>query len=347
MLDDLSRRLAPGSAHFPHTLDPLRDRLLLVQLSDEELAKASFLDQRILTPATKGDWVSFADVAARLDPSARDDAHYIFHIGHVGSTLLSRLLGGSPGVLALREPLLLRSIAELTAGKDAVDAPWNPAELPGRIALMRRILARTFRPDQRAVIKATSFTSEIAPQMIAPGARCVLLCVSLQSYMRTILAGDASRQELVVLSGPRLKRLAHRLDPMPFRLWALSEGERVALAWVTEMLSLSAATQALPAEACLWLDFDGFLADPVPSLLRVAGHFGIDLDDDLARRLVDGPIMHSYSKAPEHHYDTALRQALQAQAASEHAEALAEGERWVERLASIHPAVAALRGLTA
>lgn len=346
MLDEISRRLAAGPAHFPHTLDPVRDRLLLIGISEGELAAASFLDQRVLTPATKGDWAPFVDVTVRLGTQVRDDAHYIFHIGHVGSTLISRLLGSLPGVLALREPLLLRTVADLWARKDAVDTPWDPAGLPDRTAVLRRLLARTFRPDQRAVIKATSFTSEIASHMVTASARALFLYVSPQSYMRTILAGEGSRQELVALTGPRLSRLAKRLQPMPFRLWSLDEGARVALAWVTEMLSLAAAEAALADGSVLWLDFDDFLAEPESSLLAVARHFGFAMDEPDAARIVAGPIMQSYSKAPEHRYDAELRRSLQQQAAREHAVALRAGTAWLDRLAGTNGEIARLRGIT-
>lgn len=347
MSEEIARRLAAGPAHFPHMLDTDQDRLLLIQLSEAEIAQASFLDQRIVTPATKGDWAPFAEVASRLDTAGRDDAHYIFHIGHVGSTLLSRLLGGLPAVLALREPLLLRNAADLSIRRGAVDAPWHPAALDGRIAVIRRLLARTFRPDQRVVVKATSFASEIAPQMVVPGARAIFLYASPQSYMRTILAGEGSRRELALLTGPRLVRLARRLDPMPFRLWSLVEGERVALAWATEMLSLSAAAEALPAGAVMWLDFDAFLAEPAAMLLRVAQHFGFALSAEDAERIVAGPTMQTYSKAPEHRYDAALRRTLQSQAAIQHREALSKGAAWIERLAQNYPELERLPGFDA
>jgi hypothetical protein len=345
MSDEIARRLAAGPAHFPQMLDTLRDRLLILQLSEARIAAASFLDQRIITPETKGDWVSFAQVAARLDPAARDDAHYIFHIGHVGSTLLSRLLGCLPQVLALREPLLLRTAADLWATRDAIDAPYDPASLPGRLQVIRRLLARTFRPEQRAVVKATSFTSDIAPQLVASGARALFLTVSAQSYMRTILAGENSRAELPAVTGPRLLRLACHLTPMPFRLWSLGEGERVALAWVVEMLSLVAAEAAMPADTVLWIDFDDFLAAPEPALHRICAHFGLPIDHDAAAHILAGPVMRTYSKGPEHGYDADLRCTLLAQAAIEHGTALQAGTRWLDRLAAVHPKVAGLRGL--
>ena len=345
MLDEVARRIAAGPAHFPHTLDAVRDRLLLIGLTEQDIAAASFMDQRILTPAIKGDWAPFADVVERTGHAPRDDAHYIFHIGHVGSTLISRLLGSWPEVLALREPLLLRTLADLWARAGDVDSPWDPAALPPRTEAVRRLLARTFRPDQRTVIKATSFVSEIAPHLVAPGARALFLYVSPQSYMRTILAGEGSRQDMVATLGARLKRLARRLEPMPFRAWSLGEGERVALAWVTEMLSLAAAEAALPAGSVLWLDFDDFLTQPAAALGRVTRHFGIAASEAEIARVVAGPLMHSYSKAPEHKYDAALRRTLLAQAAAEHGAALAAGSAWLDRLTGQHAAVARLRGL--
>lgn len=345
MSDEIARRIAAGPAHFPHTLDAVRDRLLLIGLTGQDIAAASFLDQRILTPAIKGDWAPFPEVVERIGHAPRDDAHYIFHIGHVGSTLISRLLGSWRDVLALREPLALRTLADLWARRDSVDIPWDPAGLPLRTEAMRRLLARTFRPDQRAIIKATSFTSEIAPQLVASGARALFLHVSPQSYMRTILAGEASRQDMVTSAGARLRRLARRLEPMPFRAWTLGEGERVAMAWVTEMLSLAAAEAAMPAGTVLWLDFDDFLSRPAEALGEVTRHFGIAARAEDVARIASGPLMHSYSKAPEHKYDAALRRTLLAQAAAEHGAVLAAGSAWLDRLARQHAAVARLPGL--
>ena len=342
MFDDLSRRIAAGPAQFPHAIDLVRDKLLLVELTESELMDASFLDQRIMTPATKGTWWPVQEVISRIDRGARDDAHYIFHIGHVGSTLISRLLGRHPAALALREPILLRSMNEIIAKRGAVDAPWEPKIQLDRIDALRRLLARTFRPDQRAIIKATSFTSECAPALIAPDARALFLFVSLESYMRTILAGENSRSELAALTAPRLLRLARRIDPMPFRLWSLGEGERAALGWATEMLSLTAAAETMAPGTVLWLDFDRFLQDPASALAKIARHFSLPLSADQVARLASDPMMQRYSKAPQHGYSADLRRQLQLQAAREHGQSLMRGRAWFDALAQTQPAIARL-----
>jgi hypothetical protein len=47
--------------------------------------------------------------------------------------------------------------------------------------------------------------------------------------------------------------------------------------------------------------------------------------------------MRQYSKAPEHAYDTALRQAVLREARGEHATEIDRGMRWLERIAASHP----------
>jgi hypothetical protein len=344
MSDELARRMTGGPTYFPHTLDLAADRLLFVELSEAQIAEASFLDQRLLTKESKGGWAELGDVLARAELLTRDDAQWIFHIGHVGSTLVSRLLGRLPEVLALREPLLVRSLADMAVAREAIDARWSPTETDARVGTLRRLLARTFRPEQRAMIKATSFTSEAAPMLIGAEGQALFLYTSLDTYLRTILAGEASRRELAMLTGPRLARLARRIDDVPWRSWALSEGERCALGWATEMLSLRAAADALPPGAVLWLDFDDVLARPAEALASIAGHFGLALSAADAARLAADPLMQRYSKAPEHAYSAALRRDVLARAEREHGEAIGAGRCWLAAAAARYPEMARLHG---
>ena len=110
---DLLARL-PGSPDiYPQKLDLVRDAVLLVRFSRAQYLAASFLDDRILGPNLAGACVpagTVVDAASRLASSR--PVHFIFHTGHVGSTLVSRLLDETGTMLSLREPLPLRSLAE-------------------------------------------------------------------------------------------------------------------------------------------------------------------------------------------------------------------------------------------
>ncbi len=91
----------------------MRESCLVIELGETAYRAASFLDDRILGPATRGGWLPLDRVleAARHAADLRP-LHFIFHTGHVGSTLVSRLLDETGAVLSLREPLPLRTLAD-------------------------------------------------------------------------------------------------------------------------------------------------------------------------------------------------------------------------------------------
>ncbi|MDJ0977953.1 MAG: hypothetical protein QNI87_05400 [Erythrobacter sp.] len=329
---------------FVHQMDTARDRLLLMRVTEDELRAASFLDQRLVqTPPGEAkramQWGDFATIAPQTDAPgapARDDARFIFHIGHVGSTLIARLLGEAPDTLALREPQILRQFAELRMVDGLAHSPWPPGQVSDRLPLARKWLSRTFRADQRALIKATSFVSDIAGDLLEGSRKAVFLTLSPERYLQTILSGEASRQELAVLSSARLQRLNNRLHGPDINLWELDEAARAAMAWACELTALDAAAN----ENTLWQDFDDFLAQPAQTLTRIAEHIETAVSPDQAQSWVEGPIMQRYSKAPEQGYSPQLREEVLAAAAQERRDDIASALRWLDRAAGEHPAIA-------
>lgn len=337
---------------FVHQMDVASDRLLLMQVSEDDLRAASFLDQRLLEPQPgvqprPRQWADFSHIAGQThDPGtpARDDARFIFHIGHVGSTLIARLLGEAPDTLALREPQLLRQLAELRGLEGCAHSPWPPGQLAERLPLARQWLSRTFSANQRALIKATSFVSEIASDLIGNNRKAVFLTLSPERYLQTILAGEASRKELAFLSGTRLQRLNTKLGANPINLWELDEAKRAAMAWACEMTALcdAAADEGNDAASqnVLWQDFDAFLAAPGETLAHTAAHLEIGISAQQAHSWVKGPIMTRYSKAPEQGYSPQLREEVLAAAARDRKNDIRNALNWLERAGRDHPAIA-------
>lgn len=300
--------LVADPAWFPFSLDLAADQLLFVRLEEAALRSASFLDQRVLQAAGPRHALPWDAATATLAAGAQRDVQYIFHIGHVGSTLVSRLLGELRDVSALREPLLLRQFAEaLGAGR------WGAAE-GSRLDALTTLLSRAFRPGQRALVKATSFTSEIADRLVPPGSRALFLYVSPGAYIETILGGDASRQELAMLTPSRIARLARRCPGLALDPERLGEAQKAAVGWACEMTSLQRSAAALGADRVLWVDFDRFLEDPAGTLAAAAAFLGHALDPAQARALCAGPLMRRYSKALEYEYSPGLRREVLADA---------------------------------
>jgi len=304
---------------LPLERDPATELVTWLRLGEADYKAASFLDFRMVEPQSEVKQTAWPAVPAE----ARRDAHYIFHIGNVGSTLISRLLGELPEVFALREPQLLR---QLDADAD--------------FATVTALLSRTWRPEQRANVKATSFASELADRLVQPGSKALFLHATPDAYLAGILAGPNSWQTLAALSETRLARLQSRCPGLGADLGTMHDGLKAALGCACEMTSLERAAAALPPGTVLWLDFDTFLADPVRHFAAIAGHFGIAVAEPQARAICEGPLMRRYSKALDYEYSPQARRETLADARFRHGRAIEDGLDWLQGLASRYPAVA-------
>jgi hypothetical protein len=308
------------------------DAMRVVHLDEGAYQAASFLDQRILKCGYEQKTCGLAILeaaAARLAPRS----HYIFHTGHVGSTLVSRLIGAHESFFSLREPALLRTIsAQLPS---AGGAPGLGVALP--------LLARTWRANQRAVIKVTSFVSELAELILAGEDRpaAIFMFAHPLAYLRGIFAGPNSRVESRQLAPTRLQRLLRRLGEGDWRPDPLSEGECVAMSWLCEMTALRQAAARFESQV-LWVDFDAFLGEPASALEAIFRALGERPPAGEIEALVSGPLMRQYSKAPEHAYDAALRRSLLLSADREHAVEIRRGMAWLGKVAMSYPLIAAV-----
>ena len=293
------------AAWLVQAIDPAARLARLVRMDAARYRAASFLDDRMLGDGAEARLCALDELIAA---SARIDAPpagWIFHIGHVGSTLVARLLGELGGTLSIREP---RSLRDLGAAADA--------ERPALAHALRNAMARRLDADEAVVVKATSFVSDHAPLLIAPGARALLLYATPRHYIEGILAGENSVVELRALAAERARRLAMRGIALPGL--DASDVQLAAAAWLCEMSALDVAADAVAPDQLMWADFDALLADMGDGLPRIAAHFGITAARAEIDAVVSGPLMQRYSKALEFDYSPALRAQLLAGAGREH-----------------------------
>jgi hypothetical protein len=295
------KEVARDATWLAQALDPAQGMVRLVAMGRESYRAASFLDDRLLQTTVDAHLVPWPPVEQAMAGDLRSDARWIFHIGHVGSTLVSRMLGEIPGVLAIREPRLLRDLALS-----------SPEVRVGYIGAVPKLMSRTFGAEEIACVKATSFVSEIAAGLVPPGERALLMFATPRNYVASILAGENSVQELRMLGDSRAQRMAERVGTLAVR----NDAELGAAAWACEMTALEAAADAMPDREIAWADFDRMLEDMPAELARTATFFGFSADDAELRAIAQGPLMTRYSKAPEYEYSPALRSELIAEICS-------------------------------
>ena len=332
-MDELAEELGRSPELFPYALDLPGDSVAFIRLNRSEYERASFLDARLLTAQSSQRAYSWTRLAAAIEAAGLTErCGFIFHIGHVGSTLLSRLIGAHGAVFSLREPMILRTFAQL-GDEGAPPHAWP--DFSARLRFGVKLLSRTFETRQLAVVKTTSFVSELAAELVSRAfmPKAVAMFVSPESYIATILGGPNSRQEAKLLAPARLRRLHRRIGAEVWQLADLSEGEVLALAWACEMSALAQAAASSGGRICR-VDFDHFLADPATFLMSVLRHFDVPAAAPDVRAILAGPDMRRYSKAPEHAYDAALRRDVLNQARGLYAAEIRRGLAWLDRAAA-------------
>lgn len=324
--------LARDPALYPMAFDLARDAILFLRMDETDYRASSFLDERAVNHGSE-EWMPYAEVArAMAEPPASKPLHFIFHMGHVGSTLLSRLLDETGSVLSLREPLPLRALAE------AIDGGMPDAD--HRLETMLRLWERGFTDTKTVVLKATSTTERLAPKLLAmrPKARAVLLNVSAECFLATVLAASNSAVDLNTNGPERLHRLG-KLGinvPQPTTL-----GELAAMSWLAERM-----TQASILRDCgdrvLSIDFDVLLQWTERVLGLVLVHFAIPNSPEQVARIARSPALTRYSKAPEHEYSAVRRRALLDQARASYGKEISAAIGWLLKVAANSPAATAI-----
>ena len=329
---------------YPMKLDLARGRVLQIEMDEAAFRAASFLDDRMLTPTTKGAWASLQTVLAESERVADSrPLHFIFHTGHVGSTLVSRLLDETGRVLSLREPLPLRSLAAIQdAVRDGMASPGTE-QLDTLIAMFVRLWRRAFADKAAVVLKATSSCARLAPALLsaAPEAKAIYLNLRPEPWLATLLAGENSSVDLKGHGTERLRRLSTYLEsPLP-PVEVMSAGELAAASWLAETstqleLLANAGARVLP------IDFDAFLGNVPAYLHRILAHLNLPQDPQFLADVMRSPVLTRYSKAPEHPYDPGLRIEVLNDSRLRNRDEIAKGMRLLERLVRGEPRIAAL-----
>ena len=327
--DDL--RASPGL--YPQKFDPEKGAVYFTRVTEAGYQGASFLDERL--QGANSVWVPFVEVEqAVAGAPAGLPLHFIFHTGHVGSTLLSRLIEEAGGVLGLREPLPLRTLAEMQDRGDQ--------SVPRVLETFLKLWRRGFAGTRTVVLKATSSSGRIAPALLdaSPASKAVYLNLKPEPYLATLLAGANALVDLKGFESERSRRIAAMLGAPPQA--PASIGELAAMSWLAESLSRARALDAAGARM-LALDFDAMLADVGATLLRVLAHFDIAAPPGFAAAIASSPVLMRYSKAPRQFaYSPNMRAQLLAQARAEFGGEIAKGIRYLEEFAARNMNVAAL-----
>jgi hypothetical protein len=341
---ELQAMLPVSPDAYPQALDLVGGRVLVIRMDAKAYRAASFLDDRILGPNTRGAWLPGAVVteAARQVADPRP-LHFIFHTGHVGSTLVSRLLDETGMLLSLREPLPLRTLADAHDVIASSESLLSEAQFDALLDMMRRLWSRGYDWTRGVVVKATSSAGRAADALLKnrPQSRSIYLNVRAEPYLATLLGGANSAMDLRGHGPGRMRRLQRSIRVTPAPLHGLSIGELAALGWLVETMSQQEAVKRFP-DCVLALDFDELLADITAGLERILAHFGLPHDARYLAGIARSPVLQRYSKAPEVPFPQGERSAQLEDSRRQNRDEIQKGMAWLRKMSQAEDPVAAV-----
>jgi hypothetical protein len=280
---------------------------------------------------------------ATYDARLQHPLHFIFHTGHVGSTLVSRLLDETRAVFPLREPNALRQLADVLDAAGRIDSLISERGAGMLLVGFLRLWSRGDAATKAVVLKATSSAGRIAPALLAQQAtaRAVYLNLRPEPYLATLLAGPNAPIDLRGHGPERFRRLMQYGVSALQPLHQHSSGELAAASWLAETWSQHKALDASP-ERMLAVDFDALLGDVPVHVERIVKHFGLPYEPAFLVGVGKSPSLTRYAKAPEHAYSPELRAQILNQARTQQVEEIRKGLGWLERLGAVDPSVAAV-----
>jgi hypothetical protein len=124
-------------------------------------------------------------------------------------------------------------------------------------------------------------------------------------------------------------------------LSGLSVAQLAALSWLSETVSVSAVPESMASQVALF-NFESLLERPADTLSAVMEHLQITAQAETVTNAVKSPVLQTYSKAPEHHYNAQTRAAILADSRLRFATEITASLKWVEELAGRSGLVAAV-----
>lgn len=298
-LDDLYR----SPDHYLHSFNG--DQAIVVAMDRAAYHRSIFLDARISAAARQAVAIPVSLLAEGVRPP--QPTSWIFHMAHVGSTLLARALDDPTASLVLREPLALRQLA------------LQPDD--ARLRIVTAMLGKRYRADAPTLVKANVPVNFLLPKLAAiePDARAILLYLPLRDYLLAILRNDSHRDWL--------RKVTAVLSPHMGDTSALSDAERAAALWLQQVNLFAAALGELPSARALNAEL--FFAEPERVLNAAAAQVGVPIAPDAIAATVAGPLFSTHAKNPalafDNHERLARRRALERVIAPE----LNAAEQWI------------------
>lgn len=325
-MGELSHKIASDPEWLPHRYDSSRGHVHFIRASRNDHREAVFLTDEYLRNAANVQAVSL-DAAT----GAGDEAplHFVFHSAYCCSTLLARAFDLPTISMGLKEPQILNDLS----GWRSRGA--QPQDLARVMAGVLSLLARPFEAGEAVVVKPSNLVNGLAGLMmhLKPGSNALFLYAPLRDFLGSIarkgIWGRLWVRDLMV------KQMQEGLIDLGFQgddYLRLTDLQAAAVGWLAQHALFARIIEKFGAGRIRTLDSTALMKAPDAAMGTLQAHFGLNMEADALKALVEGPVFKQHSKT-DSDFDADAREADRQAGDALHAEEIEKVVVWAEAVA--------------
>jgi len=275
---------------MPQSINP--GNIIFEEISADTLKSSAFLDGRAKGKTGRSVSVPITHLLTALPNlrNAENELFEIFHISHVGSTFIARLLDEFGNARVYREPTVLKGLAYLYREFNEGASPFDRESL---VELQELVFALLIQHNQKNIVKHSS-QNLIIPKN-AKNRRlntkpALYIFTSLENFIAHGVASPGLKADAINGGASRVKHFNSLSSMDRLNLFELSELQRIALVWMSEVLKINSRYR-MDLNDYLF-DFDKTLAtkQKTETVEILANHFRFDLKSEEVSKIVHSDV---------------------------------------------------------
>jgi len=314
---------------------PESDITRFLAIEEKNLALAPFVDIRF-EPLAQGRFsVSTKEITAleKMHNIKRPQSAFIFHHAFVCSTLLARCLNQIDAFFSLKEPWILRRMADF---KRAERHKLSRNQWRGIFTCYTGLLAKNYQTGKSPVIKVTNVANNLLEDVLRylPGHKILYLYSDLENFLVSNLKKPQETQlkmpglaAAFLSDGDFAKKFPKFSD-----VKQLSFLQVCALIWLVNLYNFQSNAEKYSLTNLRTLEMKDFLADMGGSLKRLARFYGHNATTAEIERMLDPQVTETDAKHQQLAYGRQKKQAEVAQIRSHYGEEIRDVLRWINPL---------------
>jgi len=305
-------------------------------VTEKLLEIAPFIDIR-LQPHARGQFTIPTRELAELvrhSPTPRPQQHFIFHHAFVCSTLLARCLSQSEAFFSLKEPHIIRRLADLRRSEHQLAGKNSDLLFGPLLSTHLKLLAKNYSRGEKVVVKATNVANNLIPDISRqfPDCRLLYMFCSLEQFLVSNLKKTTETREKI----PALFRITagdfdfYQRYPVFRETAGLNFLQYCTLLWLASNHNFLRQAESLPSQQFATLSMQDFLAAPRDVLDCTSRLFGHDANGAELDSMTSDAIMRRHAKDPNLSYDNLTRERENAAIRLRYGKEIAQAIRWLQ-----------------